>query len=503
MKKNILTWLLIIIISMTGFSGCTATKSNKPDESAKQTEKSQPDNKSKKQEETDKEAQEEEEQVEEKESSGKAKMDKKKSNQSKKEKEERDSEEDSNQKGKADKKNKATQKDEENKPEKKDTAPKDKSEKKAQPEKDKTEKQDKSPKKESLEKDPKKQSEEANNPNKLPPETLAVIKKELEATEAYSEVLSTIYDIIETGSIDFEKYMGETQILETINAYGQTRLFELFGYCVMDISGDGIPELIIGNRQGNPNLPLTYVYSIHTLDQGKPYLVLESGTNYSLYAAPDGKIFTSDVEDNIHDFGLFQLTKNGQDIKCLDFYFSVENPHVSETYYYQNKIGVIDVDQSTALSVSAENFSALENELIRKMSVLPLLPFAAYERRKGQTYGVTAEKTVFESGALFNTTVIEIDKNPQTDVLLHPERPIKNLKILSLSQYFDDKGRTRYNTKVIREIGDVDFRTSYILRMNFAGESATVGFSYEEDGRTRSYSLNMDDIGDFIYLEFF
>lgn len=486
MNKKLLAWMLLILIVMSSFSGCTLIKKNEPEENAKKTEKSQKEKPSKKQAKTEKEEdiEEEEEEKEEQAEEEQERSKKPKKDRKNKEKDSSDSEEKNsvqedrtNKKGKADKKE-PSKKDEEDSGPKKDKSGKNR--------KDKTDKQE--------------QPETAKAPNKSAPEAFVTVNSQMEATKAYSKILSTIYDIIETGTIDFEKYMGETGILNTIRDYGQTRLFELFGYYVTDISGDGVPELIIGNMQTDPTSPLVYVYSVHTLVNGEPYLVFESGVGNNYCASPEGKIYYYGDEDNYRFYELSQLSKNGKDLICLDFYYSIENYHISETNYYHNKLGYIDVDNSTLLSISAEEFSAYNDNLIQQMSPIGLFPFTAYDRRNGQTFGVIPRKTNIEEESLFNTTVITINPNPQTDVSLWPSRPIKNLKLLALEHYFDDKGKTRYKTKEIDSFGDADIELSFLLRMTFTGYYATVGFSFEEDGRTKKYALHMDKDTGSIYL---
>ena len=101
--------------------------------------------------------------------------------------------------------------------------------------------------------------------------------------KTYEEVLDAIYDFASVAPKD--RYTaGRTNMRGKINvtgvqevAYGDTpeeRLSKI-GYCIEDISGDGIPELIIGTINNKSENKGTRIISLYTTVDGKAYLARE------------------------------------------------------------------------------------------------------------------------------------------------------------------------------------------------------------------------------------
>lgn len=125
----------------------------------------------------------------------------------------------------------------------------------------------------------------------LPPKVAEEQPAETAATEAtnkpiyvepktYEEVLDAIYDFASAAPED--RYTaGRTNMRGKINitgvhevVYGDTpeeRLSKI-GYCIEDISGDGIPELIIGTINNKSEYKGTRIISLYTTVDGKAYL---------------------------------------------------------------------------------------------------------------------------------------------------------------------------------------------------------------------------------------
>lgn len=57
------------------------------------------------------------------------------------------------------------------------------------------------------------------------------------------------------------------------------------GYCLEDLDGDGLPELLIGSVEGS------YIYAMYTMQEGTPVLVLRGSERNTYQLVSDGAFF--------------------------------------------------------------------------------------------------------------------------------------------------------------------------------------------------------------------
>jgi len=100
----------------------------------------------------------------------------------------------------------------------------------------------------------------------------------------YSSVLTRLHYAITYPTDELEYEEGEDWLYE-VSHYGTCgQNLERYGYCLKDISGDGIPELVFTDRAGMT------VYNLYTLVDYKPYLVCD-GYYKSKYAYMGENLF--------------------------------------------------------------------------------------------------------------------------------------------------------------------------------------------------------------------
>ncbi len=151
--------------------------------------------------------------------------------------------------------------------------------------------------------------------------------------KTYEEVLDAIYDFASAAPKD--RYTaGRTNVRVNINhigvrevAYGDTseeRLSKI-GYCIEDISGDGIPELIIGAINNKSEYNGTRIISLYTTLNGEAYLAREgririNGFSRSRYfLLDDGELYCkgSGGAANLYR-SISCLSEDGTSVKTLE-----------------------------------------------------------------------------------------------------------------------------------------------------------------------------------------
>nr|MCR5108021.1 hypothetical protein [Lachnospiraceae bacterium] len=110
---------------------------------------------------------------------------------------------------------------------------------------------------------------------------------------AYDEVLSVISDAVKAGSdYDSASEYVSNGLIEKLMYPGDSVLEEDIGYAIEDISGDGVPELIVGcDDDYTDNGKQSYIYSIFSLKNGKPVTVMEGWVRSSYRWLGDGQFF--------------------------------------------------------------------------------------------------------------------------------------------------------------------------------------------------------------------
>ena len=115
-------------------------------------------------------------------------------------------------------------------------------------------------------------SDMADSPGALmekPKETEPKEAAQMDAS-AYGEILERFYTIISNPYEDYDDVPGEMGVSEVARNTGDSAL-DAIGYIIKDISGDGVPELMIGTQPEYGQM----VNAVYTLVDGKPQFVFE------------------------------------------------------------------------------------------------------------------------------------------------------------------------------------------------------------------------------------
>lgn len=159
------------------------------------------------------------------------------------------------------------------------------------------------------------------------------------------------------------------------------------GYALTDLSGDGIPELVIG-RVDNPDIEegFTQIFDIYTIKQDKAIFVLSGWDRNTYYYLGEGRFLSTGLHSFHNGFyGTFHLSEDGSQLNCEDYYFT--EPVACESdqiLYYHNTTGADNPAASEQLSVTDDVFWQKESELEGKVQLLNLTPFSEYTTDTGQ-----------------------------------------------------------------------------------------------------------------------
>ena len=155
--------------------------------------------------------------------------------------------------------------------------------------------------------------------------------------------------------------------------------YSQLGYLLLDLDGDGVPELIIGDMRPygeyDKNLD-TEIYDMFTLQNGYPKRVLASSARdrYKLY--PDNLIL-NDGDSSAFSFKMELFRFNGVD-KEFVYALMVQQPD-----YYEVTVNREDLwhPEDTDHMISQEEFRAKQEEIYNNVIHLKLTPLPCYEEQ--------------------------------------------------------------------------------------------------------------------------
>lgn len=293
----------------------------------------------------------------------------------------------------------------------------------------------------------------------------------------YSSVLTRLHYAITYPSDDLDYEDGEDWLYE-ISHYGScSENLDEYGYCLKDISGDGIPELMFTDKDGMT------VYNLYTLVDYKPSLVFDGyyrsryaymGDNHFGLFASGGAMYQT--------LGTYKLSENGQELITEDYYFTCEGASRDEMESYHNTIGESDKDKSDL--IYNDDFYDIWNHTEAKIkSIGNIVPFSANTLEIAFKEDNPGKKIVANYAAdatEYAQTVIIYDNNGMSDV-----------ELIGLN-YVDitDNGNLVLSMNYIYNMGNTNGDEAIAVTITFGETIPLYGIQYKDsNGVIRKFAI--------------
>lgn len=315
---------------------------------------------------------------------------------------------------------------------------------------------------------------------------------------AYSELVERFRALVSDPDFDSEE-PGEMGVLETARNLGDSAPYEM-GYLIEDLSGDGIPELSVGEVYGRTN-------ALYTLVDGKPELVFEGWYRSSYVYMGDGYFYYYGANSAAESGqGVFYLTKDGTGLECESFLFTGLNSDGDLDVYY-NETGSWDPAESSMSDMTAEDFWALDPA----GEPLPLTPFSGTEVGSANESRVPVSVQYLTAVGDEDYNWVTLYDGDGTAVLLFTtDSPVRSFTVLTLELTdFTETGAAIFSaTPVVLEEGldslpevmTVD--TPVAVQLGFMGTIPNYGISYVDGGgNLRRFALVQSGYDGSVLLE--
>ena len=200
---------------------------------------------------------------------------------------------------------------------------------------------------------------------------------DLAAYEAlYSPVLEEVREVVTNGYDHDKEYKYVSNgLMEKCMYPGDQDLTKTVGYVLMDVSRDGIPELIIGcDEKFGDNDPRSYIFNVFTLKNDEVLSVFEGWARSSYqWMGDDHFYYSGSGGAAITIFGENHLSADGTEIVWDDFYFSDEK-EAGKIGFYHNTSGIFDAGKAEELDMSDNEFFAKMEDYEAECKLLSWTP---------------------------------------------------------------------------------------------------------------------------------
>lgn len=350
---------------------------------------------------------------------------------------------------------------------------------------------------ETTEPEQKESEEKKESTEKTPEVTPEPVEEETtpDYEEIYQDVLDAMHRIIahpesaEQTDEDEESFA----VLEAAS-YHENPLRDI-GYAFMDLSGDGVSELVIGNVNNN-SYPGNTLLAVYTVKDGEVVYSFGGPSRNPHFLMGDGRIlYYISYGYTSYGFGLSTLNAEGTTLTCEELLYTGIGPDGETPAVFENKEGLWDEDSAYLSDMTMEDYEKAWDGYVADTQFVELTPFAQYTHPDGYA-GVEGILPVYVSYAdeslLSDCESYVLDDETYSEWLsIYANMSVNHFYVLKLSdlEYFED-GTFNYSTEEVVEYDTLEQGMEIAVKMNLPETVPFYAISYfEENGTFHSYAV--------------
>lgn len=322
--------------------------------------------------------------------------------------------------------------------------------------------------------------------------------QEADYSDVYSEVIEQFSNVIYSTDEDYITQEGEKGVAEYKINSGTESAARDIGYAIKDISGDGIPELVIGHINDVQTGEGYEIFAVYTCIDGKPQYVFEGWARSAYYIMADNKLFYSGSGGAMYTiFGTFKLKEDGTKLECENYYFTSEKDEsYEEIGCYVNTTG--EMDKSVSEEISEDDFWNIYATFEDNISSLT---FTSFSGDISAAVDVVWADDVMDRYVEYTEYVADSSEY-ETKVAFVATSRVTDFKVLSLEfvDYTED-GKIKFDSKELYSQEELGKDTPLIVTMTFVSDIPNYGISYvDENGQTKKYSIALSGYDGSLFL---
>ena len=284
------------------------------------------------------------------------------------------------------------------------------------------------------------------------------------------------------------------------------------GYFLKDISGDGVPELIVGAIAEEDG---TYrygseLYAVYSCQQGYVKRLFFGGTHQRYTLLSDGRILTMTM-DGVHDFGVgvYRIAPDGSVLTCEDYYFVVAADESAQRGdVYHNTSGQSDVGVSEKMNMTPEDVLALGRKLDGQAQPVRLYPFSLYFYEPKEPFTPETSRVwvrrreAVDPGTYYRSRFRVGQEGAHVSLFLSAEKELMNVHVLALRYLDTEAGQPIFATHSLAGIYRFQPEHPVIVDLPIVDAMPAYGLSYEdEEGRPHTFALRESGFDGSLFFE--
>lgn len=341
-----------------------------------------------------------------------------------------------------------------------------------------------------------------------------------DAARAYLDTLEYFYEFIVTGNTDMDYEFGAIAIGEQARYRSTDEALNNTGFAIIDLSGDGLPELFIGEiaQDTKPNNLSTLAYAVFALQENVPVKTFAAWTRNVHFYLGDGRFHQFGSNGAIYQVsGFYKLSPDGLTLNCEHYFYTWEKDESRTNigYYYNT---ICREDMSVSVELNEEELAKKQEELYIEPVPIELIPFADLPQWQ-EEHGFPRIEITPTNPADAIVTVDYAGQNilngrdRYSKVMIHATQPpeiliVKVSKTVTDFKYFEisltDCVEDKCYFDIVEEIdstNSVSPELPVLIGIGFRGSIPDRGISFvDETGTTRYYSINQSGKDGSVFL---
>ncbi len=327
---------------------------------------------------------------------------------------------------------------------------------------------------------------------------------------SYQEVLNRYHTLLAKEDAEGDG-VGETGVWEAKMYPTQGTPLDSVGYAIVDVSGDGMPELLIGaiTRHGEGRAYGNEIYALYACKENEPQLTFEGWGRSRHSWMGDGKFFYQGSGGAAFSmFGTYSLSSDGTNLICNDLYFTQEKENnVEELGLYHNQSGSTEPAASEELTISEGQFWQMEAKLEQLVQDMVLTPFAEYVPSPlipANDMPLQAHWAESIADIPAGYTEYKAAAEPLAKVLFTASHPVKDVRLLALTPLDMNGSHLVFDIKEVYRQDQLTAQQPLLAHLVFYGDLPNNGISFvEENGSTRYFTVEISgENGELMLHEF-
>lgn len=326
------------------------------------------------------------------------------------------------------------------------------------------------------------------------PEAVEIIDYDKE----YSRILDTFYEYMANPDEHEDMEDDMIGVAEIRIDKEPNEVLSTVGYSIEDITGDEIPELVIGYINDTSTNEGYIIYNIYTYSS-EPILVENGWARKRISLMDNGDVYIEGSNGAMYSvFGTYSFDDNSF-LRCKDYYFTYETDEsMEEIGFYYNNVGTDDKTISTQLDITNDEFFAISEELLEHRKNIEFTPFSTYT--PVTTGAFTAKVTgewVYDASKIPEDAV-EFDfegTDANQQIMFKTNKEITDVKILKLVLVENnEESSITFDTEELFSTEKLTPESALIVKnVVFEGRSYEYAISYTDidgDEKIQSFSLS-------------